>query len=48
MYGAIAQVLIENEVRKRKEAACIVCSVVAAIRCLAWPLLTIYASAAGM
>lgn len=48
MYGAIAQVLMENEVRKRKEAACILCSVVAAISCLALPLLTIYASAAGM
>ena len=48
MYGAIAQVLMENEVRKRKEAACIVCSVVAAISCLALPFITIYASAAGM
>lgn len=48
MYGAIARVLMENKVRKRKEAACILCSVVAALSCLALPLLTIYASAAGM
>ena len=48
MYGAIAQVLMENEVRKRDEAVCYLCNMVTAISCLALPFLTIYASAAGM
>ena len=48
MYGAIAQVLWRTKVRKRDEAACVVCAVVTAVSCLALPFITIYASAGMM